>query len=76
MQSIHRTSSIDVIGINNITQTARTATSLGLSANEQAILRSAAGYGTQQIAYYSMGANLVSINNQIVTDFEFYLNSL
>jgi hypothetical protein len=76
MQSIHRTSSIDVIGINNTTQTARTAASLSLSTNEQAILRSSGGYGTQQIAYYSMGANLVSNNNQIVADFEFYLNSL
>ena len=76
MQSIHRTSALDVVGINNITQTARTITSLSVSANEQAILRSASNYGTQQIAYYSMGANLVSNNNQIVTDFEFYLNSL
>jgi hypothetical protein len=76
MQSIHRTSALDVVGINNITQTARTATSLGFSNNEQAILRSVNAYGTQQIAYYSMGANLVSNNNQIVADFEFYLNSL
>jgi hypothetical protein len=76
MMSIHRTSATNIIGINNTTQTPATQASTGLSLSEQNILRSFTSYGTQQISFYSMGAQLVSQNNQIVTDFENYLNSL
>ena len=76
MKSIHRQDSLNIVGINNTTQTPTTRLSLSLSASEQAILRSASAYGTQQISFYSMGAYLVAQNNQIVTDFNTYLASL
>ena len=76
MMSIHRTNSTTVTGINKNTQTPTTAVSLSLSASEQAILRSASAYGTQQISFYSMGASLISQNDNIVQSFNDYLNSI
>jgi hypothetical protein len=76
MKSIHRDNNINITCINNGVPTTVLSSSLTLAANEQTILRSAGNYGTQQISFYTMGANLISQNNQIETDFLTYLNSL
>jgi hypothetical protein len=76
MKSIHRNDSTNISVINNGIVTTVLSASLGLATSEQCILRSSTNYGTQQISFYSMGASLIAQNNQIETDFNFYLNSL
>lgn len=76
MKSIHRANSSEVSIINNSIVTTVLSNSTSVAVSEQCILRSASSYGTQQISYYTMGASLISQNNQIETDFLTYLNSL
>lgn len=76
MKSIHRTSSTAVSCYNDNTATNTTAVSTSLANTEQAILFSAASYGTAQVSFYAMGASMVSENSTLVSAFATYINSL
>lgn len=73
---INRTSSTNIEIFENTTQTSRTATSSTIASESQTIFRSSSTYGNPQLAFYGMGASLVSENASFYNALNTYITSL
>lgn len=75
-KSLNRTTSNDVVGFANTTQSNRTATSTSIANSNQFISRSTTSYSTHRMRLYGMGASLVSENTNFYNAVNTYLTSL
>jgi hypothetical protein len=75
-KSVNRTSSNDVTGFADTTQTNRTATSTSIANSNQSISRGSSSYSTHRFRFYGMGASLVAENTDLYNALNQYLTSI
>lgn len=76
LRQLNRTSSTNATAFIDTTSTTHTANSIGIESQNQTILRSAAQYSSTEVAFFGMGASLVSENADFYSALNTYKSAL